>query len=65
MPKIYKVRKPTLKKAKDAARNNKKSNTKPIKHSSNKGQKEHFHSTRDGEKMTGKDNAHYENNSSK
>ena len=29
------------------------------------GQKEHFHATRDGEKLTGRDNIHYVNNSSK
>lgn len=64
-PKIHIVSKPNLKRTKDAARNNPKSNTKPIKHSNDKGQKTHYHSTRNGEKMTGKDNIHYENRSSK
>ena len=65
LPKIHNVIKPNLKKAKDAAANNKNANTRPIKHSSDKGQKEHFHSTRYGRKLTGKDNIHYINNSSK
>lgn len=65
LPKIHNVIKPNLKKAKDAAANNKKANTRPIKHSSDKGQKEHFHSTRYGRKLTDKDNIHYINNSSK
>jgi hypothetical protein len=65
LPKIHKVVKPNLKSAKDAATNNRKANTKPVKHSSDKGQKEHFHSTRNGEKLTGRDNVHYINNSSK
>ncbi|SZD74365.1 Cell wall-associated polypeptide CWBP200 [Candidatus Ornithobacterium hominis] len=64
-PKIHTVSKPNLKQAKDAARNNPKSNTSPVKHSSDKGQKTHYHSTKDGKKMTGKDNVHYENRSSK
>ena len=65
LPKIHNVIKSNLKKAKDAARINKKANTKPVKHSNDKGQKEHFHSTRDGEKLTGRDNINYVNNSSK
>lgn len=64
-PKIHTVSKPTLKEAKDAARNNPKSNSQPVKHSSDKGQKTHFHSTKDGKKLSGKDNVHYENRSSK
>ncbi len=64
-PKIHTVSKPNLKQAKDAARNNPKSNTSPVKHSSDKGQKVHYHSTKDGEKMKGKDNVHYESRSSK
>ncbi|MBK8701526.1 MAG: hypothetical protein IPN29_19050 [Saprospiraceae bacterium] len=64
-PKIHTVSKPTLKEAKDAARNNPKSNSQPVKHSSDKGQKTHFHSAKDGKKLSGKDNVHYENRSSK
>lgn len=64
-PKIHTVSKSNLKEAKDAARNNPKSNTKPVKHSSDKGQKTHYHSTKDGKKLTGKDNVHYEDRSSK
>jgi RHS repeat-associated protein len=64
-PKIHTVSKPNQKQAKDAARNNPKSNTSPVKHSSDKGQKTHYHSTKNGNKMTGKDNVHYENRSSK
>jgi RHS repeat-associated protein len=59
LPKIHNVIKPNLKKAKDAAQNSKKANTKPVKHSSDKGQKQHFHSTRNGDKLSGKDNIHY------
>ena len=65
LPKIHNVKKATTKKAKDAARNAKRANTRPIKHSSDKGQKSHYHSTRDGEKLKGKDNIHYVDNSSK
>ncbi len=65
LPKIHNVVKPNLKSAKDAATNSRKANTQPVKHSSDKGQKEHFHSTRNGEKLKGKDNIHYVNNSSK
>ncbi len=64
-PKIHTVKKPTLKRTKDAARNNPKSNTKPVKHASDKGQKTHYHPTRNGKKMKGKDNIHYEDSSSK
>ena len=64
-PKINTASKPTLKTAKDAARNNPKSNSNPLKHSSDKGQKTHFHSTKNGEKLSGKNNTHYENRSSK
>ncbi|MFT3676841.1 MAG: hypothetical protein QM781_13190 [Chitinophagaceae bacterium] len=64
-PKIHTVKKSNLKRAKDAARNNKKSNSAPIKHSSDKGQKTHFHSTKGGEKLKAKDNIHYTNESSK
>ena len=64
-PKIHTVSKANNKKAKDAARNNSKSNSKPVKHSSDKGQKTHYHSTKDGKKMSGKDNVHYEDRSSK
>lgn len=64
-PKIHNVSKPNLKQSKDAARNNKKSSTSPVKHSSDKGQKTHYHSTRNGEKSKGKDNVHYENRSSR
>lgn len=64
-PKIHTVSKPNLKQSKDAARNNPKSNTSPVKHSSDKGQKTHHHSTKDGKKLAGKDNVHYENRSSK
>ena len=65
MPKIHKDVKPNFKRAKDAATNNRKANTQPVKQSSDKGQKEHFHSTPNGEKLKGKDNIHYINNSSK
>ena len=41
------------------------SNTKPVKHSSDKGQKTHYHSTRDGEKMHGGKNVHYVDRSTK
>lgn len=64
-PKIHTVSKPNQKQAKDAARNNPKLNTKPAKHSSDKGQKTHYHSTKDSKKMSGKDNIHYEDRSSK
>jgi hypothetical protein len=64
-PKIHTVSKSNLKQAKDAARNNPKSNTSPVKHSSDKGQKTHYHSTKNEEKLKGKDNVHYENRSSK
>lgn len=64
-PKIHTVSKSNLKQAKDAARNNPKSNSKPVKHSSDKGQKTHYHSTKNGKKLSGKDNVHYENRSSK
>ncbi|MGV3502984.1 MAG: DUF6443 domain-containing protein [Adhaeribacter sp.] len=58
-PKILTVNKPTLKRAEEAARRNPKSNTSPEKHNSDKGQNGHFHSTKDGEKLKGKDNTHY------
>ncbi|HAD12943.1 MAG TPA: hypothetical protein DCF33_10970 [Saprospirales bacterium] len=64
-PKIHTVSKPNLKRSRDAARNNPKANSSPIKHSSDKGQKTHFHSTKNGKKLSGKDNVHYENRSSK
>jgi RHS repeat-associated protein len=64
-PKVHTVSRPNLKEAKDAARSNPKSNTSPVKYSSDKGQKTHYHSTRNGKKLTGKDNVHYENRSSK
>ena len=64
-PKIHSVNKPTLKTTKDAARNNPKSNSAPIKHTNDRGQKTHFHSTKNGEKLKGKDNVHYNNRSSK
>ena len=64
-PKIHTASKSNLKEAKDAARNNPKSNTSPEKNTKDKGQKTHYHSTKDGEKMKGKDNIHYENRSSK
>lgn len=64
-PKIHTVEKPNMKQAKDAARNSPKSNTAPEKHSSDKGQKTHYHSTRNGEKMKGKNNVHYVNKSTK
>ncbi|MFD2162259.1 DUF6443 domain-containing protein [Paradesertivirga mongoliensis] len=64
-PKIHTVEKSNLKSAKDAARNNPKSNTAPTKHSSDKGQKTHYHSTKDNEKLKGKDNVHYVDRSSK
>ncbi len=64
-PKIHKVSKTNNKKAKDAARDNPKSNSKPVKHSSDKGQKTHYHATKDGKKLSGKDNVHYENRSTK
>jgi len=64
-PKIHNVEKPNLKSSKDAARNNPKSNSSPEKHSSDSGQKTHFHSTKDGVKMKGKDNIHYVDKSSK
>ena len=64
-PKIHTVSKSNLKEAKDAARNNPKSNSSPVKHSSEKGQKTHFYSTKNNKKMEGKDNVHYENRSSK
>jgi len=64
-PKIHNVEKPNLKRAEDAARNYKKSNSKPEKHNSDRGQKQHFHPTRNGEKLTGKDNIHFVNKSSK
>ena len=54
-PKIHTVSKPNNKQAKDAARNNPNSNSKSVKHSSDKGQKTHYHSTKDGEKLEGKD----------
>lgn len=50
LPKIHNVKKATLKEAKEAARHQPGSNTAPVKHSSDKGQKTHFHSTRNGEK---------------
>ena len=59
LPKIHTVKKGTLKEAKEAARHQKGSNTAPVKHSSDKGQKTHFHSTRNGEKMHGGKNVHY------
>ena len=65
MPKIHKDVKPNFKSAKDAATNNRRANTTPVKHSRDKGQKEHFHPTRNGEKLEGQDNIHYINNSSK
>jgi hypothetical protein len=64
-PKIHTVEKPNMKQAKDAARNNPKSNTAPVKHSSDKGQNTHYHSTKNGEKMKGKDNVHYVDKSTK
>ena len=64
-PKIHKSKQSTNKKAKDAARNNPRSNTKPVKHSSDKGQKTHYHSTRNGEKLKGKDNTHFTDESTK
>ena len=64
-PKIHNVSKSNFKKAEDAARNNPKSNSKPEKHSSDKGQKQHFHATKNGQKLTGKDNIHYVNRASK
>jgi len=64
-PKVHNVSKSNLKQAKDAARNNPKSNTSPVKHTSDKGQKTHYHSTKDGEKLSGKNNTHYVNRSSK
>ncbi len=64
-PKVHTVSKPNNKQAKDAARNNPKSNSTPEKHSSDKGQKTHYHSTRNGQKQDGKDNIHYEDRSTK
>lgn len=64
-PKIHTVSKANNKQAKDAARNNAKSNSKPVKHSSDKGQKTHYHSTRNGKKQEKKDNIHYEDRSTK
>jgi hypothetical protein len=54
-----------MKQAKDAAKNNSKSNAAPEKHSSDKGQKTHYYSTKNGEKMKGKDNVHYVDKSTK
>ena len=64
-PKIHNVSKPNNKQAREAARHQKGSNTKPVKHSSDKGQKTHYHSTRDGEKMHGGKNVHYIDRSTK
>lgn len=59
LPKIHNVKKATLKESKEAARHQPGSNTAPVKHSSDKGKKTHFHSTRNGEKMHGGKNVHY------
>lgn len=64
-PKVHNVAKENNKRAMYAARNNPKYNTKPVKHSSDRGQKTHYHSTRDGEKQSGKGNIHYEDKSTK
>ena len=64
-PKIHIVNKPNSKSAKESARHYKGANSAPIKHSSDKGQKTHFHPTKNGEKMQGKDNIHFTDRSSK
>ncbi len=58
-PKVHTVDHASRKDAKDAARNAGRSNTDPESHPSDKGQPAHFHSTRDGEKLEGKDNVHH------
>ena len=64
-PKVHNVSKPNNKQAREAARYQKGANTKPIKHPSDKGQKTHYHSTRNGEKMHGGKNIHYVDRSTK
>jgi hypothetical protein len=58
-PKVHVVKKPTDKRAEDAARQHGKS--KPEKHTQDAGQPTHYHGTdRAGEKLKGKDNVHFQ-----
>lgn len=64
-PKVHVVEKPNRKRAKEAARHQNGSNTQPIQHRNDKGQRPHYHPTRDGKKREGKNNVHYVDKSDK